>query len=300
MRPLVLAVLAVAAVAARGQGAKKGDASAELARLEQEVALQRQILTNLLQDQVQRDSLLLQLLNARGGPAASAALPQAREPGSALQESSGPALAAGAMGPGPAQRAPPGRAVSGRVLGADGAPLPAGSWAFLQDISAPAKGATLEIAQRNKAFIPAAAVIQRGTRVVFSNADAVFHDVFSHSPTNSFELGSMRTGTKGAPVAMTRPGLVDVFCNFHSKMNAQLLVVPGPHIAKADEKGEFKLENVPPGRHTLGAWTPNAKLVTVAIDVAGDVSGVDLKLAPSKEVKTHLNKEDRAYGSYEP
>lgn len=291
---VVMSLLAAASVGAQAQQPRK-DLATELAQLQQEVALHRQILTNLLQDQQQRDSLLLQLLNAsRGVPSSpTSAGPSAGDEGSVAS--------AGSRAPPVARRpSPSGRTVSGRVTGVNGAPLPSGSWVFIQDVSAPAKGVALEIRQQNKAFVPSAAVVQRGTQLVFTNADVVFHDVFSHSPTNPFEIGAIRGGTKPPPVTMARPGVVDVFCNFHSKMTAQIMVAPGPLFAKVEDDGSFKLDNVPVGRRTIGAWTPNAKPVSATVDVSGDVAGVELKLTPEREVKPHLNKDDRAYGSYEP
>ncbi len=299
MRLFALAVM-LAAGGAEAQQAKK-DLSADVARLQQEVALHRQILTNLLQDQQQRDSLLLQLLNASRGAPVSAA-PVGPDP--TAQDESSASGSPSPSGPGPvaapARRVAIGRTVAGRVTAQDGAPVPEGSWVFVQDVSAPAKGTVLEIRQHNKTFVPAAAVVQRGTQLVFTNADVVFHDVFSHSPANPFEIGAIRGGTKPQPVSMARPGVVDVFCNFHSKMSAQIMVAPGPLFTKADEQGNFKLENVPPGRHTIGAWSPSAKPVTVSVEVAADVSGVELHLKPEREPRVHLNKSDRAYGSYEP
>lgn len=301
MRHFALAMTMMVAGGVEAQQ-KKGDLAAEVARLQQEVVLHRQVLTSILQEEQQRDSLLLQLLNSSRGGAGVSLAPMS--PDSAASDDA-PASSTTSAGPGVSsrasgRRASNGRSVSGRVTATDGTPVPEGSWVFVQDVSSPAKGAVLEIRQHNKTFVPSATVVQRGTQLVFTNADVVFHDVFSHSPTNPFEIGAIRGGTKPQPVTMARPGVVDVFCNFHSKMNAQIMVVPGPLFAKADDQGNFKLENVPPGRHTIGAWTPNAKPVSTTVDVAADVGGVELYLSPEREPRPHLNKSDRAYGSYEP
>lgn len=298
MRHFALAVTMMVAGGVEAQQ-KKGDLAADVARLQQEVALHRQVLTNLLQEEQQRGALLLQLLNSsRGGGAVSLA---PMSPDSAALDDAPASSTTSVTAPrASARRASNGRSVSGRVTATDGTPVPEGSWVYVQDVSAPAKGAVLEIRQHNKTFVPSATVVQRGTQLVFTNADVVFHDVFSHSPTNPFEIGAIRGGTKPQPVTMSRPGVVDVFCNFHSKMNAQIMVVPGPLFTKADDQGNFKLENVPPGRHTIGAWSPNAKPVSTTVDVAADVGGVELNLSPEREPRPHLNKSDRAYGSYEP
>jgi plastocyanin len=89
------------------------------------------------------------------------------------------------------------------------------------------RGHTLEIKQKDKQFSPQVAVVQKGTTVSFPNLDAVFHSVFSTSGRNSFDLGSYRSGDPARSVTLTTPGVVEVFCNIHSKMNATILVVPG-------------------------------------------------------------------------
>src|SRR5262249_43068306 len=70
------------------------------------------------------------------------------------------------------------------------------------------RGHTLEIKQKDKQFSPQTAVVQRGTSVVFPNLDSVFHNVFSTSGRNSFDLGSYRSGDTPRSVVLTTPGVV--------------------------------------------------------------------------------------------
>ena len=41
-------------------------------------------------------------------------------------------------------------------------------------------------------------MVQTGTSVVFPNFDSVYHNVFSNSPRNSFDLGTYQAGEKPA------------------------------------------------------------------------------------------------------
>ena len=73
-----------------------------------------------------------------------------------------------------------------------------------------------------------------------------------------------------------RPGVVRVFCEIHSHMNAFILVFAHRFFTVTDADGRYKLENVPPGTYTLAVWNetvhgePPRRSVTIA-DGGGDV-----------------------------
>jgi hypothetical protein len=58
-----------------------------------------------------------------------------------------------------------------------------------------------------------------GTVVDFPNSDLIYHNVFSLSRAKRFDLGRYAAG-KSKGVRMDRPGVVRVFCDIHSHMNA--------------------------------------------------------------------------------
>ena len=131
----------------------------------------------------------------------------------------------------------------------------------------------------------------------FPNLDAVFHSVFSTSGRNSFDLGSYRSGDPARSVTLTTPGVVEVFCNIHAKMNAAILVVPGPMYTKVAPDGSFRLENVPVGARRIVAWTPNAKPVQQKVDVTSGGTQATFTL-DLEGTKAHMNKLGQPYGSY--
>jgi plastocyanin len=162
---------------------------------------------------------------------------------------------------------------------------------------AAARGHTLEIKQKDKQFSPQSAVVQRGTSVVFPNMDAVFHNVFSTSGRNSFDLGSYRSGDTPRSVVLTTPGVVEVFCNIHSKMNANILVVPGPLYAKVGADGSYRIENVPVGARRIVAWSPDTKPAQQKVEVASSGGQANFTLDVEAS-KAHTNKLGQPYGSY--
>jgi plastocyanin len=183
--------------------------------------------------------------------------------------------------------------VVGRVRVSDGGgPV----WVFVEDLRRPGRGKA-KVVQRNKAFEPAVSVVRLGTEVDFPNDDPIFHNVFSVSRGNSFDLGNYRQGTSKS-VTMTQPGLVNVYCNMHPQMSAEVLVVPNEFYARVGADGFFRLPNVPSGNRRIGVWTPHtAPVVKPVVVSAGDVATVDFELKPGKR-QQHRNKHGQSYGSY--
>ena len=140
-------------------------------------------------------------------------------------------------------------------------------------------------------------MVQAGTNVVFPNLDAIYHNVFSNSARNSFDLGSYRAGDKARSVTLTTPGVVEIFCNMHQKMSASVLVVPSPLYAKVRPDGTFRIDNVPVGIRKVVAWSPGAKSVQQRVELTP--AGAEVRLALEREeTTTHTNKLGQAYGSY--
>ena len=107
--------------------------------------------------------------------------------------------------------------------------------------------------QRDERFVPHVLAITTGTVVDFPNSDRIFHNVFSLSKTRPFDLGRYAAGRSKA-VTFDRPGIVRVFCDIHSHMNAFILVFNHPFFTLTDAEGRYRIENIPPGSYNVIAW----------------------------------------------
>jgi plastocyanin len=252
----------------------------------------------LMNELVQQRTILLQLLQAEraraeGKPVVLSPLPPIREP-----ETTEPEVVARTT-PAPKRRAAtptgPSAPVTGQVNVKGG--KSSDVFVYVEDVRAPMARGSFEIQQKDKQFQPRVAVVQRGTTLVFPNYDAVFHNVFSVSPGNSFDLGTYQAGDAAKSAVMTAPGVVDIFCNLHSRMSASVLVVPSALYAKVGADGRFRIDNVPVGNHRLVAWTPNGTPVSQSVEVGtgGGEATLSLEVA---EKATHTNKYGQPYGSY--
>jgi plastocyanin len=130
--------------------------------------------------------------------------------------------------------------------------------------------------QRNETFVPHVLAVSAGTVVDFPNSDKTFHNVFSLSKVKRFDLGRYAAG-RSKSVRFDRPGVVRVFCDIHSHMNAFILVLTHSFFDVTDPDGRFRIDNVPPGTYTVVGWYEGEQRASGHVTVpAGGV--VDLEL----------------------
>ena len=162
--------------------------------------------------------------------------------------------------------------VAGRVvLTKGGSPRPDASNAIVW-IEGPRRTggtATRRMAQESKRFTPQALTVPRSGTVEFPNNDPVYHNVFSVSGPNRFDLGLYRSGASKSRV-FTEPGLVRVYCNIHPQMVGFVMVVDSDFAAVTDRSGAFRFEGVPPGSWTLKAWHEEGTETSVPLTVSSD------------------------------
>ncbi len=130
----------------------------------------------------------------------------------------------------------------------------------VEGAAARAPAAPPSMAQRDTAFAPGVLTIQVGSSVRFPNEDPFFHNVFSYSKTERFDLGRYPRG-QAKSVVFDEPGVVNVYCEVHEFMRAAIVVTENPFSAVVGEDGRFVIEAVPPGSYTLVVW--HADLGTV-------------------------------------
>lgn len=123
---------------------------------------------------------------------------------------------------------------------------------------APKKPAHMD--QIKLAFIPAVLPIVKGTTVEFINSDPVLHNVFwpKGKGYSSKNLGTWGKNGKKTE-KFNKLGSVVLLCNVHAEMEGHIIVLQNPFFAVVEKDGEFKIDDVPPGKYTLKTWYTNRK-----------------------------------------
>jgi len=79
------------------------------------------------------------------------------------------------------------------------------------------------VGQKNKTFSVSALKVKAGDTVSFRNDDPFFHNVFSLSDAQPFDLGSYPQG-QTRKATFTKPGKVEVECAIHPDMKMTIQV----------------------------------------------------------------------------
>jgi plastocyanin len=133
-------------------------------------------------------------------------------------------------------------------------------------------GKPLMMDQKGLIFIPHVIVAPVGSTVEFLNSDSVQHNVFWTAIGGNKKLGkNLGTWPKGEKrtFKFENLGVVTLLCNVHPEMSAYVIVVPTSYYATANANGEYSIENVPDGPHTITVWHEGMKQQSKQVTTSG-------------------------------
>jgi hypothetical protein len=105
-------------------------------------------------------------------------------------------------------------------------------------------------------FVSHVSALGVGEKARVKNSDAILHNThgFLGKPT-VFNLAlPNRDQMIDITRRLTRPGVVRVLCDAHPHMFAWLVVHDSPYVAVTDDKGAFRIADVPPGTYRVTMW----------------------------------------------
>ncbi|HXZ86734.1 MAG TPA: hypothetical protein VEI82_14725, partial [Myxococcota bacterium] len=171
-----------------------------------------------------------------------------------------------------------------------------GAVVYITGYGEPAPREPATLAQQNQRFVPRLLPIVAGQSVSFPNRDRIYHNVFSVSPTLSFDLGQYKSSDPPRLQTFDKPGLVPVYCNIHPQMISYVVVLENRAFALTGEDGAFELRGVRAGHVALNAWMPGAQRVTRELELApGAELSVELELQATQTTPPHLRKDGTPY-----
>jgi plastocyanin len=167
---------------------------------------------------------------------------------------------------------------------------------YIDGMRGAVKPAKTAVVMKGKEFRPHVSVVPVGGTVEFPNEDAIFHNVFSVSGENRFDLELYKRPKTGA-WTFKHPGVVRVYCNIHPQMSAVVLVRDNAFYARVETSGAFALPDVPAGTYRLKVWHPRGGDTETQVTVpAQGAATVDLTLDASNFKRVaHKNKFGKDY-----
>ena len=136
----------------------------------------------------------------------------------------------------------------------------------------------VRLRQTGERFVPHLLAVTTGSTVDFPNEDTTYHNVFSLSKPRRFDLGRYAAG-KSKAVVFDKPGIVRVFCDIHSHMNAFIFVFGHRFFAVTDADGRYRIDQVRPGTYRVTAWYEGIAHQTRRVTVAeGATADADFRL----------------------
>lgn len=174
-------------------------------------------------------------------------------------------------------------------------PAPAVVYAEPIDVAPGRRAGTFTLQQKQKTFQPHVLAVPVGSTVAFPNQDPIFHNVFSLSGPQPFDLGLYRSG-QSRTRTFTQVGTYRVFCNIHPQMSALIVVVATPHVAMAGADGRYTFD-LPAGTWRITALSERAEPASVQVlAVAGAADAPALRLDETHWIaEQHKNKYGQDY-----
>ena len=157
-------------------------------------------------------------------------------------------------------------------------------------------GASGRMKSSSKRFQPRVIAVERDGTVDFPNDDPIYHNVFSVSGANRFDLGLYRSGTSKSRT-FVEPGLVRIYCNIHPQMVGFVMVVDSDFKTVTGPDGSFRFDGVSAGAYVVKAWHEESSETSqpVTVGASGDAPlSLRLDLSGFKPAP-HKNKYGKDY-----
>jgi plastocyanin len=139
----------------------------------------------------------------------------------------------------------------------------------------PAGKAVLD--QKGCEFRPMVLLMAPGEVEILNN-DGVLHNIHTFSTANPAINKAQPKFKKSMTEKFAKPEVIKVQCDAHAWMHGWIVVTDSP-AAVTDEKGGFKIENVPPGKHKVEVLHPVVGKQTKEVEVkAGQETKVSFEL----------------------
>ena len=164
---------------------------------------------------------------------------------------------------------------------------------WLKDIKydGPTLTDTAVLDQKGCIYTPHVMAVMKNQKVLIKNNDATLHNIHSMAKVNdqfNFAMPKVVKEKETSFGEVEEPFYIK--CDVHPWMKAWVLVQDHPYFAVTDEKGNFEINDIPPGTYEVVAWQEKFKMArsitkSVTIKDSMDTNQDFTFVKPSKSKK---------------
>jgi hypothetical protein len=124
----------------------------------------------------------------------------------------------------------------------------------------PADLAAIELNQEKCQYHPFLSVMSNGGKLTAKNSDHTLHNIHTYELIGKarrtvFNVSQPTFGDKVTKKIKLRKGAgMKVECDAHDFMHAFVFVAKNPYFSVVNDKGEFEITDVPPGKYEIRIW----------------------------------------------
>jgi hypothetical protein len=127
--------------------------------------------------------------------------------------------------------------------------------------------ATLD--QKGCEYVPHVVVVPTTGELDILNSDGVLHNIHTHSTANPEVNVAQPKFKKVLTQKFTKPEIVKATCDAHAWMNGWIVATDQPFVAVTDDKGNFVIKDIPPGKYTVEIWHETLGKQTKEVSIKG-------------------------------
>jgi len=118
----------------------------------------------------------------------------------------------------------------------------------------------LTLNQKKCEFMPYLSAMSNGGVLEAVNSDNTLHNIHTYELIKKARRTVLNVSQPEAgsvvekKIKLRKGDVMKVECDAHDFMHAFIFVAKNPYFALVNEKGEFEIKDVPPGKYTIKAW----------------------------------------------
>lgn len=112
----------------------------------------------------------------------------------------------------------------------------------------------VELDQKGCQYVPHVVVVPTTGQLDILNSDGILHNIHTHSTANPPINVAQPKFKKVLTEKFTKPEIIKAVCDAHGWMSGWIVVTDHPFVSVTDDKGNFTIKDIPPGKYTVEIW----------------------------------------------